>query len=156
MSGAGEEHRRNAQGPTTQTPPNQLPKQSASRKASYSARVQGQNFIDREEGSRAMSSDNAWASTRGKGNGQSATAGQQASAGGFKAQETRDLLRRGLKSVSGDNVKALPYKPPPIQAGTKSGGPWASKPNTMGSGKDFFLELRKQISALQHSERVGG
>ncbi|KAM5504114.1 hypothetical protein McanMca71_003744 [Microsporum canis] len=35
-------------------------------------------------------------------------------------------------------------------------GPWGSKPNSMANGKDFFLELRKQISGLQQSNVQGG
>ncbi|KAL8848443.1 MAG: hypothetical protein Q9221_006550 [Calogaya cf. arnoldii] len=51
---------------------------------------------------------------------------------GFNAQEARDTLRTGT---------------------TEQG-----LANTMGNGKDFFLELRKQLSSMQQPslERAGG
>ncbi|KAL8734192.1 MAG: hypothetical protein Q9166_001678 [cf. Caloplaca sp. 2 TL-2023] len=74
---------------------------------------------------------------------------------GFNAQEARDALRTAFGSV---NKKATSYGSSTQAQGAKSGGPWASKPNTMGNGKDFFLELRKQLSSLQQHgpERAGG
>ncbi|MCJ1373278.1 hypothetical protein MMC20_004506 [Loxospora ochrophaea] len=77
---------------------------------------------------------------------------------GFNSQETREALQKGYQSVSPEVVKTMRYKAPAGQSGNaKAGGPWASKSNAMGNGKDFFLELRKQISALQHTgERAGG
>jgi len=77
---------------------------------------------------------------------------------------------------TGEDAKAMRYKAPSVPATTKAGGPWGSKrtflpsttatrtqqltcdhaANTMGNGKDFFVELRKQISTLQNNERPGG
>ncbi|KAI4187911.1 MAG: hypothetical protein LQ348_004003 [Seirophora lacunosa] len=79
---------------------------------------------------------------------------QHVSVNGFNAQDARNVLRNGLS----EHKKAVNYKPSGQAQGTRSGSPWASKPNTMGNGKDFFLELRKQLTAIQQhgSERAGG
>ncbi|KAJ5191415.1 uncharacterized protein N7498_010400 [Penicillium cinerascens] len=71
---------------------------------------------------------------------------------GFNASEARNLLKRG----SGE-PKATPYKPAGKDNNQRSGGPWGSKLNTMANGKDFFLELRKQVASLQRTgPPVGG
>ncbi|KAF4251564.1 hypothetical protein LV164_003229 [Aspergillus fumigatus] len=38
----------------------------------------------------------------------------------------------------------------------RASGPWGAKPNTMANGKDFFLELRKQVTALRQGATVPG
>ena len=75
-----------------------------------------------------------------------------------------------------EDAKVLKYKAAGGQANNaKGGGPWGVRrsltistskvvltltekaANTMGNGKDFFIELRKQILALQQGgERAGG
>ncbi|MCJ1352491.1 MAG: hypothetical protein MMC33_002475 [Icmadophila ericetorum] len=77
---------------------------------------------------------------------------------GFNIQATHDALKKSYQSLTAKDLKANIYKPSGGAApNSKQGGPWASKPNTMGNGKDFFLELRKQYSALPHQgERAGG
>ncbi|MCJ1233022.1 hypothetical protein MMC14_000976 [Varicellaria rhodocarpa] len=83
---------------------------------------------------------------------------QNNSAKRFNVQETKEALKKGYASVAAEDPQLLYYKPPAGSANnTKASGPWASKPNTMASGKDFFLELRKQLSSSQHSsDRAGG
>ncbi|KAI5306726.1 hypothetical protein KEM56_007425 [Ascosphaera pollenicola] len=61
----------------------------------------------------------------------------------FNAAAARDLLKQAY-----NNAGPVPmYRPPP--APNTKGSPWGSKPNCMANGRDFFLELRKQVSALQ-------
>ncbi|MCJ1391698.1 hypothetical protein MMC18_004563 [Xylographa bjoerkii] len=156
MSGIGDERWRNSRGqPLIQSQPNQRPKQGASRKGSYNNNPQEKSG-DQPDSVNAMASGNAWGNDRNKGEARSVTTDQQTVTAVFNAKDTRDFLKRAFASVSSEDLKALRYKAPIGPASTKTGGPWASKPNTMGSGKDFFLELRKQVSALQQSERAGG
>ncbi|KAJ5665372.1 uncharacterized protein N7477_007820 [Penicillium maclennaniae] len=72
---------------------------------------------------------------------------------GFNAAEAKSLLKRGP-----EESKATFYKPAGKDNNQRSGGsPWGSKQNTMANGKDFFLELRKQIASLQRTgPPVGG
>ncbi|OQE26862.1 hypothetical protein PENSTE_c005G06426 [Penicillium steckii] len=72
---------------------------------------------------------------------------------GFNAGEAKNLLKKG----PGDS-KAATYKPTGKDGNNqKSGGPWGAKANTMANGKDFFVELRKQVASLQRSgPPVGG
>ncbi|MCJ1469367.1 hypothetical protein MMC07_008000 [Pseudocyphellaria aurata] len=77
----------------------------------------------------------------------------------FNSLEVRDTLKTGYTSVGSEHMKSVKYKAsaPQPKNMKPSGGPWASRPNTMANGKDFFVELRKQISALQQGgERAGG
>ncbi|KAJ6130156.1 hypothetical protein N7512_002936 [Penicillium capsulatum] len=72
---------------------------------------------------------------------------------GFNAGEAKNILKKG----PGDS-KASFYKPTGKDTNNqRSGAPWGSKSNTMAGGKDFFVELRKQITTLQRSgPPVGG
>ncbi|MCJ1287366.1 hypothetical protein MMC26_006715 [Xylographa opegraphella] len=156
MSGIGDERWRNSRGqPPTQSQANQRAKQGASRKGSYNNAPQDKSSGKPDTVS-TMASGNAWGNERNKSEPQNATADQQPAAAGFNAKDTREFLKRAFASISSEDSKALRYKAPTGFPSTKAGGPWASKPNTMGSGKDFFLELRKQVSALQQTERAGG
>ncbi|KAL4876559.1 hypothetical protein BJY04DRAFT_199648 [Aspergillus karnatakaensis] len=71
--------------------------------------------------------------------------------GGFNAAEAKTALRRGP-----GGPKPFYYKPPGKDANNRGGSPWASKPNTMANGKDFFIELRKQVTALRQGETIPG
>ncbi|MCJ1417071.1 hypothetical protein MMC32_003410 [Xylographa parallela] len=175
MSGVGDERWRNSRGQLPpQSQPNQRPKQGASRKGSYNNILQEKSG-EQPDSVNAMASGNAWGNERNKGEARNATMDQQTTAAGFNARDTREFLKRrkaagfwsqsyvqianfmlAFASISSEDSKALRYKALAGPASTKTGGPWASKPNTMGSGKDFFLELRKQVSSLQQTERVGG
>lgn len=65
---------------------------------------------------------------------------------GFNAIESKEALRRNL-----GEPKPFIYKPMGKDVNNmRPSGPWGSKPNTMANGKDFFLELRKQVTALQN------
>ncbi|KAM5456588.1 hypothetical protein McanCB49686_003219 [Microsporum canis] len=86
---------------------------------------------------------------------------------GFNSVELKDALRKDYKKGGqGANPLAadVPEEPQPViyRPTGKDGnpvrpsGPWGSKPNSMANGKDFFLELRKQISGLQQSNVQGG
>ncbi|KAJ5635503.1 uncharacterized protein N7484_008816, partial [Penicillium longicatenatum] len=101
---------------------------------------------------------------------------------GFNAAEAKNVLKRGRKgtshvlkvsaysayptiaNVSGSNgyavaeTKPIFYKPTGKDTNNqRSGGPWGAKSNTMANGKDFFIELRKQVASLQKSgPPVGG
>ncbi|KAJ5105085.1 hypothetical protein NUU61_002432 [Penicillium alfredii] len=72
---------------------------------------------------------------------------------GFNAADSKNILKRG------PGVSKVPvYKPAGKESNNqRSGGPWGSKSNAMASGKDFFLELRKQVASLQRGgPPVGG
>ncbi|OJJ55172.1 hypothetical protein ASPSYDRAFT_49346 [Aspergillus sydowii CBS 593.65] len=73
---------------------------------------------------------------------------QHVPVGGFNAAEAKAALRRAPRPYF--------YKPQGKDANNRASGPWGSKPNTMANGKDFFLELRKQVSALRQGENVPG
>jgi len=151
----GDERWRNSRGqqPSSHGQANQQRRQNAPRKQNSISQVPVKVTGEKQEGSKAMPSGN-WTGERTLGEGRNTPSVAPTSAAVFKAQETKDFLKRGFPSLSGEEAKALRYKPP--QIANKTGGPWGSKPNTMGSGKDFFLELRKQMSNLQHAERAGG
>ncbi|MCJ1436175.1 hypothetical protein MMC27_005553 [Xylographa pallens] len=156
MSGVGDERWRNSRGqPPPQSQPNQRLKQGVSRKGSYN-NIPQEKSGEQPDSVNAMASGNAWGNERNKGEARNATTDQQTAAAGFNARDTRDFLKRAFASISAEDSNALRYKAPTGPASTKTGGPWALKPNTMGSGKDFFLELRKQVSSLQQTERAGG
>ncbi|EER29440.1 hypothetical protein D8B26_004017 [Coccidioides posadasii str. Silveira] len=76
---------------------------------------------------------------------------------GFNGAELKDALRKGYEPAGPGEPQPMAYKSNGKDANNiRSSGPWASKPNTMVNGKDFFLELRKQISGLQQSGNVPG
>jgi len=64
---------------------------------------------------------------------------------GFNRGAVEVMLKQGYDS------KAPLYKPEAKSQITKAESPWGVKPGTMANGKDFFLELRKQVTALQQS-----
>ncbi|CEJ62132.1 hypothetical protein PMG11_10642 [Penicillium brasilianum] len=72
---------------------------------------------------------------------------------GFNAAEVKNVLKKGP-----NEPKAPFYKPAGKDTNNqRSGGPWGSKSNTMANGKDFFIELRKQVASLQRGgPPVGG
>ncbi|KAL4888346.1 hypothetical protein BDV59DRAFT_139764 [Aspergillus ambiguus] len=70
---------------------------------------------------------------------------------GFNAAESKAALKRGP-----GEQKPFFYRPGGKDANNRSGGPWGSKPNNMANGKDFFLELRKQVTALRQGGNVAG
>jgi len=76
---------------------------------------------------------------------------------GFNAAESKDALKKGYQAAGVGDSRPAVYKPTNKEANNaRSSGPWASKPNSMLNGKDFFLELRKQISALRQSGNAAG
>ena len=69
---------------------------------------------------------------------------------GFNAEE----IRAGMKMFY--EVEPMIYKPAKKSAPTASLEPsWATEPNMTSDGKDFFLELRKQITALEGTPQGG-
>ncbi|KAL5340322.1 hypothetical protein BJX70DRAFT_396830 [Aspergillus crustosus] len=101
---------------------------------------------------------------------------QHTPVGGFNAGEAKAALRRGMvmvqevrtpfyefSTILHERVTDQPlgpkpffYKPQGKDANNRGNGPWGSKPNTMANGKDFFLELRKQITAVRQGGAVAG
>ncbi|EGC46105.1 conserved hypothetical protein [Histoplasma capsulatum var. duboisii H88] len=69
----------------------------------------------------------------------------------FNAAESKGALKQGYQNV--DSHAPFVYKPIGKESNNSraASGPWGSKPNCMANGKDFFLELRKQVSALRQS-----
>ncbi|KAI4290107.1 MAG: hypothetical protein L6R35_000627 [Caloplaca aegaea] len=94
---------------------------------------------------------------------------QHVSVNGFNTQDARNLLKNGVwtlrfcsedaaltyQQVSAQNTRRQPIIRL-LQVQLKAPDP--GLPNSMGNGKDFFLELRKQLTSLQQhgSERAGG
>ncbi|KAL4803231.1 hypothetical protein BDV18DRAFT_163281 [Aspergillus unguis] len=76
---------------------------------------------------------------------------QHTPVGGFNAAEAKGALRRGPGAP-----RPYFYRPQGKDANNRAGGPWGAKPNTMANGKDFFLELRKQVTALRQGDNVAG
>ncbi|RJE26616.1 hypothetical protein PHISCL_01030 [Aspergillus sclerotialis] len=70
---------------------------------------------------------------------------------GFNAMEAKGALRRGP-----GEPRPYFYKPTGKDMNNNRTGPWGSRPNTMANGKDFFLELRKQVTALRQGENIAG
>ncbi|OAX81362.1 hypothetical protein ACJ72_04293 [Emergomyces africanus] len=67
----------------------------------------------------------------------------------FNAAESKGALKQGFQSAG--SRAPFVYKPTGKEANNSrtASGPWGSRPNCMVNGKDFFLELRKQVSALR-------
>ncbi|KAA6415560.1 MAG: hypothetical protein FRX48_00276 [Lasallia pustulata] len=143
MSGSGEERWRTARG--TSSPSSQNQNQNRQHPGSQSRSNPGNAWVPNERGNR----DGAQYGP---------PQDQHTPVRGFNVQEAKDTLRKGYSNLTPEEAKSFNYKPSGGQANSaKPAGPWASKPNTMVNGKDFFLELRKQISALQQGgERAGG
>ncbi|KAJ5317348.1 hypothetical protein N7508_001856 [Penicillium antarcticum] len=70
---------------------------------------------------------------------------------GFNAAEAKNVLKRGPKES-----KPNQYKPTTKDAPNRASGAWGTKPHLMANGKDFFVELRKQITSLQRGPPIGG
>ncbi|PYI27994.1 hypothetical protein BP00DRAFT_352190, partial [Aspergillus indologenus CBS 114.80] len=66
----------------------------------------------------------------------------------FNATESKAALRR--------EPRPFFYKPQGKDTNNRASGPWGAKPNQMANGKDFFLELRKQVTALRQGNPVAG
>ncbi|KAI9873473.1 MAG: hypothetical protein M1830_000371 [Pleopsidium flavum] len=102
-------------------------------------------------------SGNAWPSERTNRDGTTygPTQEQHIPIRSFNAKETREELLRGYNSAMAGDLKPATYKALGKEVNNpKPGGPWGSKPNTMANGKDFFLELRKQVSMLQSNPSI--
>ncbi|GKZ20955.1 hypothetical protein AbraIFM66951_011306 [Aspergillus brasiliensis] len=67
---------------------------------------------------------------------------------GFNAAESKGALKK--------EPRPSYYKPQGKDVNNRASGPWGAKPNQMANGKDFFLELRKQVTALQQGGTVAG
>lgn len=71
---------------------------------------------------------------------------------GFNATEAKTALKRGP-----NEPRPTAYKPTGKDVNNnRSSGPWGAKPNNMANGKDFFLELRKQVTTLRQGGNVPG
>ncbi|OOO13408.1 hypothetical protein OAory_01011570 [Aspergillus oryzae] len=86
---------------------------------------------------------------------------------GFNAAEAKAALKRNSRGTLFCDVQTpigsltvliepKPFFYKPGGKDTNRSGPWGSKPNTMANGKDFFLELRKQITNLRQGDNVAG
>ncbi|KAK2731647.1 hypothetical protein FQN57_003188 [Myotisia sp. PD_48] len=76
---------------------------------------------------------------------------------GFNATELKAALRQGYQKGGPNEPQPMVYRPTgKTGSPVRASGPWASKPNTMGNGRDFFLELRKQLSAFHLGHLQGG
>ncbi|KAK8191441.1 hypothetical protein IWZ00DRAFT_544641 [Phyllosticta capitalensis] len=113
-------------------------------------------------------SGNAWGNQKGRNQPQGQSGNQRASAppgafqggfqeehtpvNGFNSKEAKDTLKKWYQeSQTGNDGKQLLYKPQGDVA-PRAAGPWGSKPNTMANGQDFWVQVRKQIGALESSK----
>ncbi|KAL3481672.1 hypothetical protein BJX99DRAFT_218114 [Aspergillus californicus] len=94
-------------------------------------------------------SNNTWGDSREQSTGPGQE--QHVSVGGFNAAEAKAALKRGPGAP-----KSFVYKLQGKDANNRGNGPWGSKANTMANGKDFFIELRKQVTALRQGGTVAG
>ncbi|KAI9741028.1 MAG: hypothetical protein M1834_002739 [Cirrosporium novae-zelandiae] len=82
---------------------------------------------------------------------------QHTPVGNFNSREVEEALKRGCDGLTAAETKPQQYKPSGKESSNSKGSsPWGSKPNQMSNGKDFFLELRKQVTQLQQKENVAG
>ncbi|KAJ5794535.1 hypothetical protein N7457_001134 [Penicillium paradoxum] len=79
---------------------------------------------------------------------------------GFNTAEVKNILKKG--SAEGKSTLYKPISKDGPKDGSKDGSnqrsaAWGPKAQNMANGRDFFLELRKQIAALQRTgPPVGG
>ncbi|ODM20045.1 hypothetical protein SI65_05031 [Aspergillus cristatus] len=106
----------------------------------------------RQSGSRNMGGPrgNAWSDSRDQSPAGPANE-QHVPVRGFNATEAKSALKRGAHEP-----KPAAYKPTGKDVNNRASGPWGAKPNNMASGKDFFLELRKQVTSLRGGNVPGG
>ncbi|OQE26156.1 hypothetical protein PENFLA_c007G00513 [Penicillium flavigenum] len=72
---------------------------------------------------------------------------------GFNTAEVKNVLKAGHYETKMSTPYKSHFKDGPTQRSTA----WGPKAQNMANGKDFFLELRKQIASLQRSgPPVGG
>ncbi|KAK9850171.1 hypothetical protein MYU51_012525 [Penicillium brevicompactum] len=72
---------------------------------------------------------------------------------GFNTAEVKSILKKGPRETKSSTTYKATSKDGPNQRSTATG----PKAHFMGNGKDFFVELRKQIAALQRGgPPVGG
>ncbi|KAK7900718.1 hypothetical protein LTR67_003002 [Exophiala xenobiotica] len=65
---------------------------------------------------------------------------------GYNSDAVEAMLKQGYEA------RAPLYRPEVKSQGTtKAESPWGTKPGAMASGKDFWIDLRKQVAALQQS-----
>ncbi|KAJ5958980.1 uncharacterized protein N7479_006130 [Penicillium vulpinum] len=72
---------------------------------------------------------------------------------GFNSTEVKNVMKPGPDEMN----STTPYKSHSKDGPTQRSTAWGPKAQNMANGKDFFLELRKQIASLQRSgPSVGG
>ncbi|KAJ5512894.1 hypothetical protein N7463_002446 [Penicillium fimorum] len=72
---------------------------------------------------------------------------------GFNTAEVKSTLKPGPNEIK----LSTPYKPQSKDGPTQRSTACGAKAQNMANGKDFFLELRRQIASLQRSgPAVGG
>ncbi|KAK7728501.1 hypothetical protein SLS57_002389 [Botryosphaeria dothidea] len=78
---------------------------------------------------------------------------EHAPVNGFNSKEAKVTMKKWYQEANaiGADGKSSLYKPQG-DAAPRSAGPWGSKPNTMANGQDFWVQLRKQIAALESSK----
>jgi len=64
---------------------------------------------------------------------------------GYNSGAVEAMLKQGYDG------KATLYKPDAKAQTSNPQSPWGVKPGAMASGKDFWLELRRQVAALQQT-----
>ncbi|ETI26204.1 hypothetical protein G647_02981 [Cladophialophora carrionii CBS 160.54] len=67
---------------------------------------------------------------------------------GFNAGAVEAMLKQGYEP------KTSLYKPDAKSQAPSPSSPWGAKPGSMANGKDFWLDLRRQVAALQQTGGV--
>ncbi|TKA71556.1 hypothetical protein B0A49_05521 [Cryomyces minteri] len=76
----------------------------------------------------------------------SSAEGETPSVNAFNATESRDFLRRGYQGI---DQKAALWKPSGTSSPSKGGAAWGSKPNMTATNQPFWVQLQKQVAALE-------
>jgi len=156
MSGTGDERWRGGRGASYEQnrQSGQQQRQSGARDKPSSAQQGGRQNTQNQGQSQGQDtgSGKAWSGLDLAGPA-TTTQGGHVPVKGYNAQEVEQALRREQEGAVATKSKPLQYKPSGKEGSNpRQSNPWASKPNTMASGKDFFLELRKQISTFQNAQ----
>ncbi|KAJ5495539.1 hypothetical protein N7539_000655 [Penicillium diatomitis] len=111
--------------------------------------------------------NSSWNANVSAGNAHASAQDQHVPVRGFNAMEAKNVLKEGKHEfycasrccpTRETDSRPTFYKPSAkdIAAQKSSNSPWGSKPNLMANGKDFWLELRKQVTALQRGGSGSG
>ncbi|QKX53032.1 uncharacterized protein TRUGW13939_00103 [Talaromyces rugulosus] len=80
----------------------------------------------------------------------------------FQSPVFRPEMMASVTDIDNRQLEPAPLKYKPTgpsgkdTASNRASAPWATKPNSMANNKDFFLELRKQVTILRQGGSIPG